>query len=361
MGINWRWVATLTTMTACGSTPPTEPVQQRMEPPAAAAEPAPAAIPATPEEVDYGALHAERAAKVLVGARLAPVTLPLVGGGEVRLADIIGKRPIYLKFWATWCQPCLAQMPHLEASYVAHGGAIEVIAVNVWVNDTFARIEKVKRERSLTVPIAYDREGALARALHVTVTPQHVVVDRAGVIRHVGHHADATLDAALAAVLQPEGAAAGPASATAAPQVAGPPAPLTLSDGALLSFEQVSRGRVGITFMSTWGDWYLAESHPERARQAVEHAAALEVAKRAHPEITWVAVASPLWTGPSDVAEYLTRLKVSGAVGIDEDSTWFHRFGVREIPSTVLLEDGREVGRLADAATLAEGVARWGH
>src|SRR2546423_1445489 len=56
----------------------------------------------------------------LVGHRAPAVTLQMLDGSRVELASLLGKKPIYLKFWATWCVPCRKQMPHLQAAFDAH-------------------------------------------------------------------------------------------------------------------------------------------------------------------------------------------------------------------------------------------------
>lgn len=51
------------------------------------------------------------------------------GGAPVRLADFAGK-PLALNLWATWCAPCVREMPLLEALAAASGGAFAVVALN---------------------------------------------------------------------------------------------------------------------------------------------------------------------------------------------------------------------------------------
>src|SRR5690554_5341021 len=50
----------------------------------------------------------------------------LISGKSVSLAEYKGERPVYLKFWATWCQPCREQMPHFEHVQKKYGDEVEV-------------------------------------------------------------------------------------------------------------------------------------------------------------------------------------------------------------------------------------------
>src|SRR5262245_47887446 len=70
---------------------------------------------------------------VLVGHRAPAATLTLLDGRRVALAEL-GK-PAYLKFWATWCEPCRNQMPHLEAAYGRYGDRVATFAVDLGLND----------------------------------------------------------------------------------------------------------------------------------------------------------------------------------------------------------------------------------
>src|SRR5690242_15936838 len=79
----------------------------------------------------------------LVGHRAPAVTLELLDGTHVDLAPLLGQRPIYLKFWATWCVPCREQMPHLEATFRAHGDRLAVFAVDVGVNDPIENVREM--------------------------------------------------------------------------------------------------------------------------------------------------------------------------------------------------------------------------
>ncbi|MEO8842928.1 MAG: TlpA disulfide reductase family protein [Kofleriaceae bacterium] len=280
----------------------------------------------------------------LVGHRAPAVTLELLDGTHVELAKLIGQRPIYLKFWATWCVPCREQMPHLEATFRDHGDQLAVYAVDVAINDPIENVRKFVAQKHLTVPVAIDRDGSVAEQFDLNVTPQHVLIDRAGVVRYVGHAITPELERAIADLVDPTRA---PAPAT--PAVAAPPGlpPLALDNGSKFDFASRPHAPLALTFATLFCDSYIAESRPEIGAACAAHAHKIEEVHRAHPELTWITVAFPVWTGDDDIREYRKRLGATLPIGIDRGNAWFHRFGVRDSYTTVLFDAaGTELGRV---------------
>lgn len=291
---------------------------------------------------DPGEQRAARPRDALVGKLAPSATLHLLGGERVELSELIGRKPIYLKFWATWCVPCREQMPHLEAAHRKYGDRIAMFAVDLGLNDSVDAVRAFQTAHSLTVPIAID-DGSLAESFRVSVTPQHVLVDRAGVVRYVGHGASADLDRALESLLRdaPAGAAPPPpATATKAPLR------LTLLDGSPFSLSEKAGRPVALTFIKASCDTYLAESRPAMADACSAHARKVESMQQSNPHITWVTIAHPVWTTAKSLHAFRERLSVNTAIGIDETAAWFHHFRIRDVPTTILLDQrGAELAR----------------
>ena len=106
-------------------------------------------------------------------------------------------KALYLKFWATWCIPCLKQMPHLQNSYEKYSDKIKFLAINVDINDNIEDIKAVVRRNNLTMPVVIDKSGDLTSAVGLTGTPLHVLLDPNGKIIFKGHDASSELDSAL--------------------------------------------------------------------------------------------------------------------------------------------------------------------
>src|SRR5690554_6901591 len=92
----------------------------------------------------------------------------LISGETVSLAEYQGEKPVYLKFWATWCQPCRQQMPHFQHVQEKYGDEIEVIGINLGLNDDLGSVKDTIAEFGLTMPI--DRKSTRLNSSHVRIS-----------------------------------------------------------------------------------------------------------------------------------------------------------------------------------------------
>jgi thiol-disulfide isomerase/thioredoxin len=95
-------------------------------------------------------------------------------------------RPIILNFWATWCVPCVMEMPRLEAIYAAHRAeGLLVVGVNAGGDNPIDATSFVI-EHDLSFPMVLDSDGTIAGLYGVQGTlPTTVFIDAAGRIRAV--------------------------------------------------------------------------------------------------------------------------------------------------------------------------------
>jgi len=290
----------------------------------------------------------------LIGTAAPPLTLRTIDGAPIDLRRLYGHKPVYLKFWATWCVPCRQQMPHFEKTYEQRHDELAVIAVNVGFNDTVADVETYRDRLGLKMPIVLD-DGRLAAALHLRVTPQHIVIGRDGRILYVGHLVDDHLEKALnAAIAEP---AAAPAAAlmpaavrSQAPgESQGPIAALritTIDGQSMPVVDADARGRTVLAFISPWCESYLAQSRPEQARACRVGRESIDAYLQKAPDARVIGIASGLWADRGDVADYLHAHQLSYPVTVDESGALFRRFDVRRVPTFVVLDaHGHELSR----------------
>jgi thiol-disulfide isomerase/thioredoxin len=103
--------------------------------------------------------------------------LPDTTGRRWRLEALQG-RVVLVNFWASWCEPCRAEMPSLEQLARRQRDDLEVLAVNF--KESAGSVQRFLERTPLDLPVLLDEDGATARAHGVRVFPSTVVVDREG-------------------------------------------------------------------------------------------------------------------------------------------------------------------------------------
>ncbi len=297
---------------------------------------------------DSGQGRAQAAGRSLLGLPGPALSLKTIDGESIDLSKLYGHKPVYLKFWATWCVPCREQMPGFERDYERLGKRISFIAVNIGFSDTESAVRDYRRELGLHMPIAVD-DGRLGAALNLRVTPQHVIIGRDGRVLYVGHLADERLQAAFREALKEGG------GATAGREVSAehgydvgdiPRGIVTTTAGETVSIVPRAddpRPRA-LVFFSPWCESYLANSRPavsqacRRVREEMD-----TLAPRGN--VRWLGIASNLWASAKDLDDYQKRTQTTVPLTFDADGRLFQAFGVRDFPRVILIDAGGHIVR----------------
>ena len=118
------------------------------------------------------------------GYEAADFALPDMAGRTHTLSELRGK-VVFLNLWATWCPPCLAEMPSIEALHRRFRNRdLVVLAVSEDAEGS-AAVKPFVDQLGLTFPILLDPEGSLSPRYGVTGFPETFVIGRDGrVIEH---------------------------------------------------------------------------------------------------------------------------------------------------------------------------------
>ena len=132
-----------------------------------------------------------------VGTKAPAVVVQGVQGTSVDLGQYIGKTPVLIEFWATWCPNCKALEPSLRAAAQKYQGRVKFVGVAVSVNQSPERVKLYAAKHKLPLELLYDRTGAATDAYEVPATSYVVVIDRRGQVVYTGLGGDQDLDAAI--------------------------------------------------------------------------------------------------------------------------------------------------------------------
>jgi thiol-disulfide isomerase/thioredoxin len=139
---------------------------------------------------------------IAVGARAPAVVVHDLDGKPVDLSQYIGKKPVFLEFWATWCTNCEELLPRVRTAQAAYGSKVEFIGVNVTVNQTPERVRRYLETHRPPYHTLYDDQGTSTRAYQVPATSYVVIVDRAGRVAYTGIGGTQEFDGVLRRVTQ---------------------------------------------------------------------------------------------------------------------------------------------------------------
>ena len=108
-------------------------------------------------------------------------TFPGLDGKMVRLADYRGK-VVLVNIWATWCKPCVDEMPSMEKLYHKFKGKnFEILAVSI-DEPGLKVVAPFMKKLNLTFPALIDSEGAVKAFYGITGVPESFIIDQQGIL-----------------------------------------------------------------------------------------------------------------------------------------------------------------------------------
>ncbi len=138
-----------------------------------------------------------------VGTRAPAVAVRDLDGKTVDLGQYLGKQPLFLEWWATWCEQCETLLPRVRAARAEVGGKVQFIGINVAVNQSPDRVRRYTESNEVPFRTLYDEEGTSTRAYAAPTTSYVVIVDRAGRVAYTGTGGDQDFLVALRRVAAP--------------------------------------------------------------------------------------------------------------------------------------------------------------
>lgn len=116
--------------------------------------------------------------------------LESLDGNNFELTQALGKGPVLLSFWATWCKPCMEEMNELNKIYEElKGKGFTLLAISTDNEKTIAKVKPLVKSKGYNFTVLLDKNSDVARKYYAQQIPYSVLIDKDGKIvsSHMGY------------------------------------------------------------------------------------------------------------------------------------------------------------------------------
>ena len=116
-----------------------------------------------------------------VGEAAPDFELQNLDGQSISLSNLKGK-PVLVNFWATWCSPCVSEMPYIQEIHDEWSGSgLMVLAINM--GDSPPAVEQFLQEHNLSLPVLLDTKKNVAQRYGIRAIPTTFFIDKDGIVQ----------------------------------------------------------------------------------------------------------------------------------------------------------------------------------
>ena len=118
----------------------------------------------------------------MIGEPAPDFSLVTPKGREVNLEELRGK-PVLLNFWATWCEPCIEEMPLLVSTSKEYKSELTILAINE--GDSLSDVKKFIKNEKLKLTVLLDKDEKIGDLYELKGYPTSVFIDEDGIIQAI--------------------------------------------------------------------------------------------------------------------------------------------------------------------------------
>jgi peroxiredoxin len=124
----------------------------------------------------------------LLAETMPEFKLPDVNGKEIELSDVLGKGPVLIDFWATWCVPCKKGMVALN-ELANRYDSLTVVMISIDAPKDVSKAKNYLKTNDYKFIGLFDSEKKLAKKLNVINPPRTIILDKTGsiIMSHDGY------------------------------------------------------------------------------------------------------------------------------------------------------------------------------
>lgn len=143
------------------------------------------------------AVSAQRVIDLDIGSVAPDMSLETLDGKPASLAPYLGKTPLFIEVWASWCENCEALAPRILDAKRKYGSQMRFIGVAVSFNQSPQRVKLHQQRHGFDLEMLYDRKGEADGVYGVKATSTIIIIDKSGRIVYAGAGADQDIEAAV--------------------------------------------------------------------------------------------------------------------------------------------------------------------
>lgn len=132
-----------------------------------------------------------------IGSTPPSAVLQTLDGRTVDIAQLVGRGPAVVEFWATWCESCDHLLPAVQKAHAKYGSRVKFIGVSVSVNQSARRVGLHVKKYKVPGIQLFDTRGQASGNWDVPATSHVVVIGRNGKVVYTGVGGTQDLDAAI--------------------------------------------------------------------------------------------------------------------------------------------------------------------
>ena len=131
----------------------------------------------------YFAKHQSTPRIAKVGSLAPDIELTDTQNNKLKLSELKGD-VVFINFWASWCQPCIDEIPSIEALYRYFSGNTNFKMITILYQDDKNTVPGYMKQRGYTFPIYNDPKGSAAKQFGITGVPETYIIDKKGTLRN---------------------------------------------------------------------------------------------------------------------------------------------------------------------------------